>query len=113
MRALIYVLAIAIASFSVACKKKAADVNPDYVGYWTVSGSYEGSSLVIQSNSKAVYETNSGAVTKTVRGKARIQGNTLKIVTKKFTIDQEPKIDSAGYFIQYTMILDGVTYVKH
>lgn len=113
MRTLIYVLAIAIGSFSVSCKKKAADVNPEYVGYWTAYDSYDGSSLVIESNSKAVYETTSGIATTTVRGKARVKGNTLKIVMKKFTINQEPKIDSSGYFVQYTMILDGTTYVKH
>lgn len=105
-------MCLAIGLFSVSCKKKAADVSTDYVGYWIKSSG--GGSLMIDSDSKAVYENSSGTASVTVRGKARVKGNTLKIAVKKFTIDQKPTAGTSPLTMSTTtiMVLDGETYEK-
>jgi hypothetical protein len=110
MKTILYALGILVLLFSFSCKKKAAEVNANYVGYWHGYDSDKAYVLTINSDSKAVYESN-GIATVTVRGKARIKGSTLKIFTKKFTIDQEPTQDLSDEWT-YTMVLSGVTYVK-
>lgn len=102
---------ILMLSLSLSCKKKAADVNQNYVGYWSGYDSDKDYSLSIESNSKAVYETFNGEVSVSVKGKAKINGGTMKIFTKKFSIDQEPLQDSQDPS-KFTMVLNGVPYER-
>lgn len=111
MKTFIYGLCIVVLSFSVACKKKVATVNPDYVGYWIGYDSNKSYSLLIGSDSKGVYESY-GAATFTVRGTVKIKGDKLKIFTKKLSVDQAPAKDPSDPWT-YTMILDGVIYQRN
>lgn len=104
-----YTLSILLLLAAFSCKKKAAEVNPDYIGYWTGSDSEKSYSLEIQSSSKAVYNRYKDFSTVEVKGRAKIKGNTLKVLTKKFTIDQEPRQDALNPGT-YTMILDGIMF---
>lgn len=110
MKTIFCVLSILVLSLTFSCKKKAAEVNADYVGYWTGYDSDKSYSINIGSDSKAVFESN-GTATVTVRGTARVKGSTLKIFSKKFKIDQAPKLDP-GNQMTYSMVLNGVTYIK-
>ena len=111
MKTISYVLMSALLLCTVSCKKKVATVNSDYVGTWMGYDAYKSYSLVIGSDSKGVYEA-SGSATFTVRGTVRIKGSTMKIVTKKLTIDQEPTQDPSNPW-HYTMKLNGVTYDRN
>ncbi len=93
-----------------SCKKKVAEVNSDYVGYWSASDT-DGKSygLSIESNSRAVYSTQKGITSTEIKGNARIKGSKLKVFTKKFAVDQEP-LANPNNPGTYTMILDGLTY---
>jgi hypothetical protein len=95
----------------VSCKKKIAQVNADYVGSWTASESDKTYSISIESNSKAVYIKYKGVTTTQIKGTARVRNKTLRIFTKKFKIDQEPRADAANPG-HYTMVLDGVAFEK-
>lgn len=115
MKKIITLILCTIVLFSpLSCKKKAADVNFKYVGVWysdSSSNSEESYSLEIGSNSRAVYTKYKGAGEVTVSGFARVKGNKLKVLSKKFSIDQEPKEFPEGSGA-YTMILDGITFTK-
>lgn len=94
-----------------SCKKKVTDVNTDYVGNWSGSDSEAGYTINIKSDSKASYLKLKGGSETNVSGKARIEDDLLKIFTKKFKIDQAPKLDnSPTYPGSYLMILDGVEF---
>lgn len=95
-----------------SCKKKAAEVNSNYVGNWSGSDSEAGYTINIKSDSEASYLKLKGASHTEVEGKARIKGNMLKIFTKKFTIDSEPKLDNSSSDPSYIMTLDGIEFKR-
>lgn len=99
-----------------SCKKKITEVNNDYVGNWTAHDSEASYSIIIDSKSKASYFKYKGFSETEVSGFARIKGsNTLKILTKKFKIDQTPiqEIDTLTGALTYFMILDGLEYRRY
>ncbi|MNJ90861.1 hypothetical protein D3C87_85010 [compost metagenome] len=114
MRTTIFIWSIVFLSFSLSCKKKAADINPDYIGFWSGDDSDKYYRLSITSESRGVYRAVSydGDHRIKVGGKARIDGNTLKILTKKLTIDQPPQQDPSDPK-RYTLVLDGVVYERY
>lgn len=99
-----------------SCKKKITEVNNDYVGSWSAYDSEASYSIDIDSDSKASYFKYKGYSKTEVSGTARIKGgNTLKILTKKFKIDQTPiqEIDTFSGSMTYLMILDGIEYRRY
>lgn len=97
-----------------ACKKKVAQVNADYVGYWEGSDGDAYYYIDIDSDSKARYQKVSGFSNVDMSGKAKIKGDKLKILLKKFHVDQHPKQDTSTYsYDVWTMVLDGITYYRY
>jgi len=92
-----------------ACKKKVTKTNSDFVGDWSGAKSDSQYNLLIESNSKGVFHTYKGNVTKEVKGNVRLSGSTLKVFIKKFHVDEVPRQD-ADNPLKYVMVLDGITF---
>ena len=106
-----FVLSLFVLLIAFSCKKKVADVNPDFIGSWSGSDSEASYSISIQSDSKAEYYKSKGFSETNITGNAKIKGDKLKIFTKKFRIDEMPKkVDESSGETQYMMVLDGIEF---
>ena len=96
-----------------ACKPKAPEVNPEYVGTWYGYDNTASYSITISQTGVANYEKFSGILTVMASGKARVKGNKFKIGVKKFYLNQEPTLVNDNGYIYYQMVLDDVLYERY
>lgn len=113
----VIILAFFILSFislNSGCKKKVADENPDFIGYWYGSdGEYSYEIDISETGSSSYLKTN-GTTSVSSTGVARIKGDKLKIGLKKFSIEKYPAevLDPTGYNY-WVMTLEGISYARY
>jgi hypothetical protein len=108
------VLLILLVGFMVACGKKAHKVDPLYLGTWYGVDTKYRYTLVVKDDDRGEWNktelgTFVGGSSTTANGHVRVSGKNLRIGIKKLSLDQGPTQNQNVY----TIILDGVTYLKY
>ena len=112
MRLIFILSSILLLSFT-SCKKKVTEVNTDYIGHWEGEDSDGYYTLSIEEDSHAEYYKWNGIAELNINGKAKIKNDKLKILTKKFTITQEPTlVTQLDGTTEYIMILDDIEFYR-
>jgi hypothetical protein len=99
-----------------SCKKKVTEVNPDFVGEWYsesyfTDGSLDAEYISIDETSYGIYENGSFFNQVSVKGKAKIGKDKLKIGLKGFHISLMPE-EILNTNNLWQMKLDGKTFYK-
>lgn len=95
--------------FTTSCRKKVHKVNEDYIGFWEGEDAASVYTFIIQDDSEADYEKNTGGVYVSFAGALRLRNDRMRIARiKAFDVDQHPTPTGNG--TEWSMIIDGITY---
>ena len=111
---LTFIFAIIFISTFQSCKKDVPSSKVKYIGEWE---SADGTTLItIESDGSGSYDYASGGRTENISGKCKFTSEGFKIkflVSKKFTVSQEPTLTSTSSGYTYVAIFNGQNYYRY